>query len=407
MDPTRVSVSTPNPAPSKVTVAAAAPVDVTPPTVTLTPASVWTTLAEDIGRAPDELQDQRNRYVCWGRLPQWANAANGAVDLDAEEFDPPDGWIPPNPSPTYETASYAIFDADTLSGTRRFWRSSTGNASSAAPWDEPVRWETLGGAVTFEVPWGPTVKGPPGTTDQFILIDYDDGGGWEIQGGRPSNWYDRLLINLRPKIPRQSTSYDWVCDAAARRTPQNAFTYTRRGMGRVPQRVGITTAAEVIAARNDGHSGVGHALAVIGVMMETGPLAEALSPATRVEMPAANNTMLSTHPNAPHSRLTKQGLRLASDLTESEIDSLLAALYPTDVAWRRTVKVWWMTVSEEGFVVGATTGRVETSIETSTMSAGFPDSALWASIGHTSAARNRTVWNGYPWNRLYVVAPAP
>lgn len=378
-----------------------------PPPPDLTPENVWTTLASVIGPADPDLQDQRDRFVCWARPQQWSNAANDDVDLDADVFDPPDGWVPPLLGPSYEVSSLTLWQASAATTTRRFWRSSTGNSTNAAPWDEPVRWETLGGAVTFTVPWGPGWKGAGGTTDQFILIDEADGYGWEIQGGRQASWWDVFLINLRPGLPRKATTSDWVCDAAARRTPDNAFAYTRRGMGRVPQRTGVVTAAEVAAARADGHRGVGHMLAVCAAMMETGPAAECLSPATRVEMSAANNGMLSTHPNAPHPRLTKQGLRLASDLTEDEIDDLLAALEPTDTAWRATRKVWWMTLSEHGMCVGATTGRGDPTIETTTMARGYPEYAAWSALGHTTADRKRKVFEGYPWNRLYVVAPAP
>lgn len=417
--PDRVSSSIAGPTASKVTVSASTqPPSATPPPPPppLTPASVWTTPAADIGPAAPDLQDQKIRFVCWGRPQQGNNPNNDQIDLDPDhDWNPPPGWIPPLLGPSYETASLTLWQASAATTTRRFWRSATGSTTSAAPWDEPVRWESLGGAVLFIVPWGPGWKGAGGTTDRFILIDEASGSGWEIQGGRPMSWWDRLLINARPDRPlradgkgkeQANENYDWVCDAAARRTADNAFTYTRRGMGKVPQRVGVTTAAEVAAAVADGHRGVGHMLAVTAAMLETGPLATLLSPATRVEIAHENNGMLSTHPNAPHPRLTKQGLRLASTLTESEIDAILAAIEP-DAVFRRTRKAWWMTVSEHGFLVGATTGRGDPTIETTTMASNYPEGSAWAALGHTSASRKQKVFEGYPYNSLYVVAPAP
>lgn len=364
------------------------------------PAERWTTPAATIGPAPPELQPQADRWRRWARRTQVVN--------------PGDATIPPTISIAYESTSLSLYPASEATSTRQLWASATGGGNNGAPIDSPVRW---GGPMPqfplMVIPWHsggggrPAWRGADGTSDQFLLIDYSFEDGWEIQAFRTANWWDLFLLGLRQigkeEQPRKG---DAVCDSAARRTPDNMFKYTRRGMGDVPQRVGVVTAAEVSAARADGHRGVGHMLAIVATYSETGPLAECLSPATRVEFPSAVNNMLPVHANAPDPYCTKQGLVLASTLTEAEIDAILARI-ELDKEWRKTRKVWWMTLSEHGMCIGATTGLGDNTAEATTMKAGYRDAAEWKALGHTSQDRGRRVFTGYPWATLYVVAPAP
>ena len=352
-----------------------------------------TTTAAALGPAPAALQDQADTWRRWSDKRQWDNPTAG---------------YPPAVYPAYGTCSVAVYDQADATGTKTIWCSATGaGPGSPAPVDEPSRWE-LPTFPYIVIPYRSGWKGAPNTTDQMMVVAMTDGTWWELQGVRPMGWWDKLLITVRQTGKKQQPrDGDWVFDKGALATPDTVFTYTGSGCGDIPFRCMVVTPDEVEAARADGHRGVGHLLPLVSAYSETGPLAEALSPATRVEMAAAVNGMLSTHPNAPDDRLTKQGLVLASTLTEAQIDQLLARLYPKDATWRGTVKVWWLTVSEHGFLVGRTTGRGTTTIECTTMAPGYPHAARWAALGHTSESRNRSVFNGYPWDTLYVVAPAP
>ena len=358
----------------------------------MTTAARLTTRAADLGPAPDELQDQALIWRTWGDKRQWDN---------------PSANYPPAVGPAYATVSVAIYDQADATGTKNVWASATAaSVGGSAPIDEPGRFEV----PTFPrvtIPYRSGWTGAPNTTDRMMVVEMTDGTWWELQGVRPMSWWDRFLLSIRQigkaEQPREN---EWVFDKGAYATPANVFTYTGSGCGDIPFRAMVVTPDEVAAARANGHRGVGHLLPLVSAYSETGPFATFLPPATRVEMPTAQNGMLSTHPNAPHPRLTKQGLVLASSLTEDEIDTRLAALHPTDLAWRATVKVWWMTVAEHGFLVGRTTGRGTTTIECSTMAAGYPDASAWAQLGHTSEARNRSVFTGFPWDTLYVVLPS-
>lgn len=394
-----VQVLSASPIPARLTVSTAPlePDTSEPPvTTTLTPAERFVTRAEVIGAADDEaIQAQVPAWIRWGRNTQWLN--------------PTDDTIPPCLNPTWEAASLSVYPASESTKVMWVWASATGAYGSAAPIDEPSRWLGIptGQFPLFSVPTANGWKGANGTTDQAYFVEYGPDHHWMLQGLRRANWWDRLLLSFRPGIPRQPRDGDWVCDKGGLITPDNAWKIVTRGMGNVPWLTGIVRPAEVAAARADGHRGIGHLLTATSMALETGPLAHFLSPATRVEIAHENNGMLSSHPNAPDPRLVMQGLVLASTLTEAEIDDRLEVLIPTDLSWRRTVKVWWMTLSEHGIVIGAVTGRGDTAIETSTMAPGYRESSAWAALGHTSQERNRSVFKNYPWETLYAVAPSP
>lgn len=348
----------------------------------------------DIGWAEDSLQPQAEAWRKFGRHQQW-------IDPKA----------PTALAPTWEVSSMSVWPAEKSKGVIWVWASATPGDGDGAPWDQPGRWAALpkGSFPTFGLPTGPGWKGAQGTTDQAYFVVYGDDDYWVTQGLRRANWWDRFLISLRPGIPRRPNEWDWVCDGAGRITPENAYAVEGSGMGKVPWLTGIVWADEVAAAKADGHRGVGHLLSVASFALETGPLARYVAPATRVEMAHAANLMASKHGNAPNTKLVMQGTVLASTLTEAEIDKLLAALYPkaSDADWKATVKVWWMTLSEHGILIGKTTAMGDSVIETTSMAPGYYEAPKWAKLGHTSGARNGTVFNGYPWKTLRVVAPAP
>lgn len=352
------------------------------------------TKAADIGPADESLQYQALSWVRFGRQQQWVDPKAG-----------------PTLTPAWEGSTMAVWPGDKSTGVLWVWASATPGDGDGAPWDQPARWTAMpkGGFPTFGLPTGPGWKGAQGTTDQAYFVYYGPDDYWVTQGLRRSTWWDRFLINLRPGNPRQANEWDWVCDGAGRITPQNAYSVEGSGMGKVPWLTGVVWADEVAAAKADGHRGIGHLMSVASFALETGPLARYVAPATRVEMAHAANLMAQRHGNAPNTKLVMQGTVLASTLTEAQIDERLAKLYPkpADADWKGTVKVWWMTVSEHGFLVGKTTGGGDTVVEVTTMAPGYYESPKWAKLGHTSGARNGSVFNGYPWETLYVVAPAP
>lgn len=408
-----VTTSTPSPKPrSTVTTAAGAvpssivttaiPTKVptpVPPTPLMTTRQRFYTAAAVIGRAPDELQYQADAWRRWGRYQQWLK--------------PNDPAVLPTLTPGWEGSTMSVYPADKSTGVIWVWASATPGDGDGAPWDQPARWAGMpkGQFPLFSIPTGPGWKGAQGTTDQAYFVRYGEEQFWGTQGLRRSTWWDRFLISFRPGLPRQPNEWDWVCDGAGLTTPANAYSIEGSGAGKLPWLLGIVTADEVIAAKANGHRGVGHVMSVASFALETGPLARYVSPATRVEMAHVNNLFnaLGRHPNAPDARLVMQGTCLASTLTESQIDARLATLYPNaaDASWKATVKVWWMSLSEHGIMVGKTSGMGDSVIETTTMAPGYWESAKWASLGHTSGARNASVWNSYPWESLYVLNPAP
>lgn len=216
----------------------------------------------------------------------------------------------------------------------------------------------------------------------------DPSSGWEVLGLRQPWLLEQFALGLRTWGAYRPG--DWICDAIARRRPDNAGTYDFRGAGRVPKRCGVVTAGEV--ASGD----VGHSMALTGIT-QWGPGARFVAPATRVEHPT---TAPAGYPKglAPGSTLAvPHGTRLALDIDDADIARWArrhtGPLAETAKTLVRGLRDWGVTVLE--------TGVGDPQIET-TGTVG-PDRQLWAALGVDDRTAV-TLLDGLPWERLYVVA---
>ena len=377
--------------------------------------------ADDLGPAPLELQPMATRFRSWMRAEQWNAAADGRPD--------PGPWLPVS----WEPSSWAEWPTAMAETTVAVWPSPAYAEQLAARyWSvrDLVRaadvttttgflwWKVTtkrpGAATGFRIPWSSTFRGAAGTTDQGLLLIADPAAGVRSAGVE--------LLNPRRPWPLDVPALEYlsggtfdpdrdlVADLIAMRPAGDPDPVGNvAGMGRSWKRRGLLSPGMVEGVEAPS------ALSVVGFNLQTGPSATYLRPASRVEHPELGGGPLG---EVFPERRVPQGLRLAASakvLTDGEIDARLRARRLSG-AYLDLCRWAWRLVRSHGFVVGketggyrdATTGRPGGGpvIEATTAAPGYPDAARWRAVGLRSLEDALAIFDGFPWDVLYVVRPA-